>query len=55
MSAAGPLQGTKAPLGGSADAQRQAWGAMNTAGPLQGTKPPLGGSANAQRQAWGRK
>ena len=55
MSAAGPSQGAnRAPSGGSAAAQPQAWGDIRAAGPSQGAnRAPSGGSAAAQPQAWG--
>jgi hypothetical protein len=46
MSAAGPLQGARAPLGGSAVHEVTSVGAKSlAAGPLQGAKAPSGGSA----------
>jgi hypothetical protein len=46
MSTAGPLQGAKAPLGGSVvHAVTSVGGTRSTAGPLQGAKAPSGGSA----------
>jgi len=43
-----------APSGGSADAQRQAWGPIQPApGRPKPGGAPSGGSADAQRQAWG--
>jgi hypothetical protein len=46
MSTAGPLQGARAPLGGSErHVVRERGGSSPTAGPLQGARAPLGGSA----------
>ena len=48
MSGAGPSQGAKAPLGGSAAAMAANVGEpMSGAGPSQGAKAPAGGSAAA--------
>jgi guanine deaminase len=56
MRAAGPPQGAnRAPSGGSAAAEPQAWGDhAGAAGPPQGAnRAPSGGSAAAKPQAWG--
>ena len=43
MSAARPLEGVKAPWGGSADTQWQTWGPkVVAAGPLEGVRAPWG-------------